>query len=136
MGRGTSAFLAAVLLVAAMVGYGCTTLTTTQSTQLSPEELREGIRSGSLVLRGDEMSVETVDGSEHLFTNYVVDEDAIRGELAGGEEAVVPIDVLVALRTHQTKQLRTNYAALAGYGVAWVGGTLLVTALFMAGGCC
>ncbi|MDE0659307.1 MAG: hypothetical protein F4029_02490 [Gammaproteobacteria bacterium] len=99
------------LLVVALVSFGCTTL---QSTQLPPEELRYGIRSGDLVQPGDEISVVTVDGAELVLVARDVDDAVIRGELPGGEEATVAIDDLVALRTHQVDPVRTGFAVAGG----------------------
>lgn len=115
--------LGGLLLVAMLIASGCTTL---QSTQLPPDELRDGIRDGSLVKLGDEISVVTTDGREHLFDVRGVDQDAIRGELADGEEAVVAIDDVVALRTHQTERIRTSYAVLGGIGAGGIGGFFLL----------
>ena len=115
--------LGGLLLVATLIASGCTTL---QSTQLPPDELRNGIRDGSLVETGDEISVVTTDGREHVFDVRGVDQDAIRGELADGEEAVVAIDDVVALRTHQTERIRTTYAVLGGIGAGGIGGFFLL----------
>lgn len=54
----------------ASVCVGCTTL---QSTQLPPEEVRYGIRTGGLVQPGDEISVVTAEGGEHLLIVREVD---------------------------------------------------------------
>lgn len=75
------------LFAVALAGSGCTTL---QSTQLPPDELRYGIRSGSLVQPGDEISVVTVDGKDYSFTVGHVGEDEIRGELAGAKRWLWP----------------------------------------------
>ena len=111
-GRATQECLFPVLLLAAsLVGSGCTTL---QSTQLPPEDLRYGIRSGSLVQPGDELSVVTADGKEYSLTVGDVGEEEIRGERPGGEELTLAIDDLVALRTHQVDATRTTFAVLGG----------------------
>lgn len=99
------------LFAVALAGSGCTTL---QSTQLPPDELRYGIRSGSLVQPGDDISVVTADGQEYAFKVGHVGEDKIRGERAGGEEVALAIDDLVALRTHKVEAVRTTFAVLGG----------------------
>lgn len=113
MGRRArqTSIVAGLLFTVALVGSGCTTL---QSTQLPPNELRYGIRSGSLVKPGDEISVVTADGKEYAFTVSHVGEDKIRGERAGGEEVALAIDDLVALRTHKVEAVRTTFAVLGG----------------------
>ena len=123
MTGGARPFLPGLLLAVALIASGCTTL---QSTQLPPDELRDGIRNGSLVETGDEISVVTTDGREHVFDVRGVDQDAIRGELADGEVAVVAIDDVVALRTHQTERIRTTYAVLGGIGAGGIGGFFLL----------
>lgn len=123
MTGGVRPFLLGLLLAVALIASACTTL---QSTQLPPDELRDGIRNGSLVETGDEISVVTADGREHLFDVRGLDQDAIRGELADGEEAVVAIDDVVALRTHQTERIRTTYAVLGGIGAGGIGGFFLL----------
>ena len=117
------------LLAAALAGFGCTTL---QSTQLPPDELRDGIRDGSLVNTGDEISVVTTDGREHFLDVRGVDRDAIRGELSGGEETVVAIDDVIALRTHQTERVRTTYAVLGGIGAGGIGAFFLLILILWA----
>ena len=102
------------LLAVALVSFGCTTL---QPTQLPPEELRYGIRSGELVQPGDEISVVTLDGAEYVLVTHDVDDDVIRGELSGGEAITVAIDDLVALRTREVDSARTGLA-LAGGSIA------------------
>ncbi|MCY3623934.1 MAG: hypothetical protein OXH68_19765 [Gammaproteobacteria bacterium] len=116
------------LLAVALAGSGCTTL---QSTQLPPDELRDGIRSGSLIKTGDEISVVTTDGREYLLDVRGLDREAIRG-LSGGEEAVVAIDDVVALRTHQTESVRTTYAVLGGIGAGGIGGFFLLLVILCA----
>ena len=124
-----SSLVTGLLLAIAFAGFGCTTL---QSTQLPPDELRYGIRSGSLVKPNDEISVVTMDGREYLLDVRGVDEDAIRGELSGGKEAVVAIDDVVALRTHQTEGVRTTYAVLGGIGAGGIGGFFLLLLILCA----
>ena len=123
-----SSFLLGPLLAVALAGSGCTTL---QSTQLPPDELRDGIRSGSLIKTGDEISVVTTDGREYLLDVRGLDREAIRG-LSGGEEAVVAIDDVVALRTHQTESVRTTYAVLGGIGAGGIGGFFLLLVILCA----
>ena len=119
--------VAGCLLAVALAGSGCTTL---QSTQLPPDELREGIRNGSLAQPGGKISVVTAAGREYVLTVGDVGEDAIRGELSNGEEVAVAIDDLVALRTHRVEPVRTTYAVLGGsfavgFGLILVLGALL-----------
>ncbi|MDE0421492.1 MAG: hypothetical protein OXK76_11500 [Gammaproteobacteria bacterium] len=108
-----------LVVLASMVG--CTTL---QSTRLPPEEIRYGIRSGSLVQTGDEISVVTNDGKERVLKVREVEADAIRGALKGGEETEVAIDDVVALSTHQLEPVRTVFYA---FGASM--GTLYLLAL-------
>ena len=121
--------LLGLLLAIALAGTGCTTL---QSTQLPPEELRQGIRNGSLVETGDEISVVTKDGREYLLDVRDVTEDAISGELSGRETAVVAIDDVVALRTHQTENVRTAYVVLGGIGAGGIAGFFLLLLILCA----
>ena len=106
--------LVAGLLLALASMVGCTTL---QSTRLPPDEVRYGIRSGSLVQPGDQISVVMDDGTETVLKVREVEADAIRGALKGGEETAVAIDDVVALRTHQLEPVRTTfYAFMAASG--------------------
>ncbi len=111
------------LVAAAMMGGGCTTM---KSNQMPPEALQEQIRSGSIVLAGDEVSVVTGNGKEHTFRVSAVEPDAILGTVEG-ESVTIPIDDVLALRTREVSVGRT---ALAGVGVyLLVGGVLIVLAM-------
>ena len=115
-----------VLLAVALVGPGCTSL---QSTQLPPDELRHGIRNGSLVQPGDRVSVVDSEGREYTLVVRKVDDDAIRGEQADGDEVTVAIDEVLALRTGQTHGVRTTFAVLGGIGGGALGTLLLLYVL-------
>lgn len=115
-----------VLLAVALVGPGCTSL---QSTQLPLDELRHGIRNESLVQPGDRVSVVDSEGKEYIFVVRKVDEDAIRGEQAAGDEVTVAIDEVLALRTGQTHGVRTTFAVLGGIGGGALGTLLLLYVL-------
>ena len=71
--------VAAGFVVAALVG-ACATM---QSSQLPPDALRSGIRSGALVGPGDKVNVVTADGKERAFTVASVDAEIIRGRVVG-----------------------------------------------------
>ncbi|MYA18521.1 MAG: hypothetical protein F4Z28_18030 [Gammaproteobacteria bacterium] len=114
-------FIVAGLLLALASMVGCTTL---QSTRLPPEEIRYGIRNGSLVQPGDQISVVTNDGKERVLKVREVEADAIRGALKGGEETEVAIDDVVALSTPQLEPVRTVFYA---FGASM--GTLYLLAL-------
>ena len=114
-------FIVAGLLLALASMVGCTTL---QSTRLPPEEIRYGIRNGSLVQPGDQISVVTNDGKERVLKVREVEADAIRGALMGGEETEVAIDDVVALSTPQLEPVRTVFYA---FGASM--GTLYLLAL-------
>ena len=99
-------FIVAGLLLALASMVGCTTL---QSTRLPPEEIRYGIRNGSLVQPGDQISVVTNDGKERVLKVREVEADAIRGAFKWGEETEVAIDDVVALSTPQLEPVRTVF---------------------------
>lgn len=94
-------------LIVAMLLSACTTL---QSSQLPPEALQSGIRSGALVEPGDRVNVVTADGKERAFTVTAVDTEVIRGESSGTDVAVA-IDDVIALRKREIEPVRTTFAA-------------------------
>ena len=108
------------LVVAAVLG-ACTTM---QSSQLPPDALHAGIRSGALVEPGDTVRAITVDGEEHALTVSAVDSETIRGESSDGSQVAVAIDDVIALRRREIEPVRTtfaaSYAALAVALVAFV----------------
>lgn len=126
-GRSTRrTFLLAGLLLALASMVGCTTL---QPTRLPPEEIRYGIRSGSLVQPGDKIGVIMDDGTETVLIVREVEADIIRGALRGEEETAVAIDGVVALRTHQLEPVRTMFYAFgASIGFVFL---LLMLAIFI-----
>ena len=97
------------LLATTLLSGACTTV---KSSQLPPEALRSGIRSGSLVAVGDSINVVTVDGMEHVFEVSAVDREHIRGESPDGQAVVVKVDEVVALRTREIEPVRTTFASL------------------------
>lgn len=115
-------FVAVLLFSVAVTGPGCTSL---QPTELPLDELRHGIRNGSLVQPGDKVGVVVADGKQFVLVVHEVDEDDMRGESAG-DEVTVAIDDVLALRTGRTDGVRTTFAVLSGIGVAG-----LVTLLFV-----
>ena len=101
-------------LIACTLMSGCVT---TRTMDMTPEQLREDIRSGELVKSGDHVSVVTATIGERVFRVTEVDQDVIRGE---GIE--VAIDDVVSL---QTREVHAGKTALA------VGGTLVgISGLF------
>ena len=106
--------MAVLLFAVGGTGPGCTTL---QSTELPLDELRHGIRKGSLVQPGDKVGVVVADGKQFVLVVHEVDEDDMRGESAG-DEVTVAIDDVLALRTGRTDGVRTTFAVLGGIGVA------------------
>ena len=129
-GRRKRACFAAVLLFSvAVTGPGCTSL---QSTELPLDELRHGIRNGSLVQPGDKVGVVVADGKQFVLVVHEVDEDDMRGESAG-DEVTVAIDDVLALRTGRTDGARTTFAVLGGIIGAALG-TVLLLFLLSSGG--
>ena len=122
-------FAAVLLFSVAVTGPGCTTL---QSTELPLDELRHGIRNGSLVQPGDKVGVVVADGKQFVLVVHEVDEDHMRGE-AAGDEVTVAIDEVLALRTGRTDGVRTTFAVLGGIGVAGFIALLFVGLLITAG---
>ena len=114
---GTPWLVVTCVLAAVALG-GCTTF---KPSQLPPDALRSGIRSGALVEAGDEVSVVTVDGTEYAFEVAAVDADEIRGRSPEDGLVVVPIDDVVALRKREVEPVRTTFASLgAAFAVALV----------------
>lgn len=104
------------LLATTLLNGACTTL---KSSQLPPEALRSGIRSGSLVAAGDSINVVTADGTQHAFEVSTVDREHIRGESADGRAVIIRIDDVVALRTREIEPVRTTFASVgAVYALA------------------
>ena len=95
-------------LVVPLLLSACTTM---QSSQLPPEALHSGIRSGALVEPGDTVNVVTVDGADHVLTVSAVDAETIRGESADGDRVAVAIDDVIALRRREVEPVRTTFAA-------------------------
>ena len=120
--RKRACFAAVLLFAVAVTGPGCTSL---QSTELPLDELRHGIRNGSLVQPGDKVGVVVADGKQFVLVVHEVDEDDMRGESAG-DEVTVAIDDVLALRTGQTDGVRTTFAVLGG-----IGGAGIVTLIFL-----
>lgn len=98
-------------LVLAVLLAACTTV---QSSQLPPDALRSGIRSGTLVEPGDRVSVVTAGGREYAFTVNAVDTEMIRGESSEGTLVGIAIDDVIALRKREVEPVRTTFAALYG----------------------
>lgn len=108
--------VAGIVLVAASLG-ACSTM---QSSQLPPDALRSGIRSGALVEPGDTINVVTVDGERHTVTVSALDPEMIRGESSEGSPLAITIDEIIALRKREVEPVRTTFAALyAGVAVAF-----------------
>lgn len=104
------------LLATSLLNGACTTV---KSSQLPPEALRSGIRSGSLVAAGDSINVVTTDGVEHAFEVSTVSREHIHGESPDGKAVVVRIDDVVALRTREIEPVRTTFASVgAAYALA------------------
>ena len=109
-GGHTVAAMAVVFAVIVSIS-GCTTL---QPTPLPPEELRAGIRDGSLVEAGDEIVVFVADGTEYALRVWSVDENDIRGASPTGSHLTVAVDDVIAVRTRQIEPVRTMYAVSGG----------------------
>ena len=107
--RASGVRLTACLAATAILTGACTTV---QSSQLPPDALRSGIRSGALAQSGDSISVVTADGIEHALVVSTTDEEVIRGESPGGDPVAVPISEIVALRKREVEAVRTSFAAL------------------------
>ena len=103
--------LVAWLVAAAVLSAGCTTL---KAKRLPPEALQAQIRDGSILQAGDEASIVTEDGKEHVIKVSAVGPDEIAGTGDGGESVTVLIDDVLALRTREVSVGRT---AAVGVGV-------------------
>ncbi len=99
------------LLAVGALSVGCTTV---KPSQLPPDALRSGIRSGTLIQAGDQVSVVTVDGAEHGIKVSTVTADAIQGESPEHGFVTVAIDDVVALRKREVEPVRTTFVALGG----------------------
>lgn len=113
---GLSDRTVAWVVVVALLSGGCTTL---KPSQLPPEQLRAEIRNGSILQVGDEASIVTDDGAEHILTVTALETDAIVGNLEGGAQVTIPIDDVLAVRTQETDGVRTALAAVGGYVIVW-----------------
>lgn len=136
IGNARIRHVGACLLALATLNGGCTTL---QSSEMPPEAIREGIRDGYLVAAGDTVGVVTKDGTEHLIRVLDVNSNNIRGTTGGGtsgwlagksaEAVEIPIDDVLALRTHQLEPVRSSFAAMGGAAVLSLGALFLLAAL-------
>ena len=106
--------VAVCLIGVALLNAGCTTL---QSSQLSPDAIRAGIRDGYLVQVGDEIGLVTADGLEQVIRVLAVDADTIRGEASVGGEVVIAVADVLALRTPQVEPVRSTFVALGSTAV-------------------
>ena len=113
---GLSGRTVAWVVVVALLSGGCTTL---KPNQLPPEQLRAEIRNGSILQVGDDASIVTEDGDEHILTVTALEVDAIVGNLEGGAQVTIPIDDVLAVRTQQVDGARTALAAVGGYVIVW-----------------
>ena len=112
--RATGLRLVACLVATVMLTGACTTV---RPSQLPPDALQSGIRSGALVQPGDSITVVTADGMEHAVVVSSSDSEAIRGASPDGDPIAVPISEVVALRKREIEPVRTTFAAL---GAAWM----------------
>ena len=98
-------------IAAALLCGGCTTF---KASQLPPDALRSGIRSGALIAAGDDISIVTAGGTEYLLTVSAVDAVMVRGQSPNQSAVAIPIDEILALRKREVEPVRTTFAALGG----------------------
>ncbi|MDE0422135.1 MAG: hypothetical protein OXK76_14790 [Gammaproteobacteria bacterium] len=111
--------------MAAVLSTGCTSL---QTSPLSPDALRSGIRAGKLIEPGEDVWITTVDGREHAFKVTALDANSVRGELLGGEPVNVAVADVVGLRT---VELEVVPSFLAAAGIYYLAATTLALALLV-----
>ena len=111
--------------VTAVLSSGCTSL---QTSPLSPDALRSGIRAGKLIEPGEDVWITTVDGGEHAFKVSTLDDDRIRGELLGGEPVDIAVADVVGLRTVELEVVPSVFAAMGMYYLAAISISLALVA--------
>ena len=88
----------------------------TQKIDQPPTSLREAIRNGELVEPGQHVTVVSTSRGELAFRVTEIDRNAIRGK-----DEEVPIEDVVALRTHRVDLLATAGLVASGYALIAVG---------------
>ena len=110
--RGRAIFL---IGMAASTLAGCTTL---QERGVTPDELREALRSDEIA--GEPIVLKTADGAEHALQSWRFDAtaDVIRGTLEDGRTASLAVDDVTALGW---RQAATGTTAILVVGVVVAG---------------
>ena len=99
---------------------GCTGCTSLRWVDAPPQDLRDSIRQGGLVQRGDQVVAVTRDGESVGLEVAAVNRGFIHGRRPAAEAASqvsVEIDEIVALRKRGVDVRRTVLAAGIGYAV-------------------
>ncbi len=102
---------ALIATLAILLG-GCSSL---KPLDLTAEEVREQVRAGEIARPGERVSVTTEDGRTHEFKVVEVTDHAVRGD-----DADVPIDTIVSLRTRQTDPARTALTVAGAVAAVYV----------------
>ena len=113
--------VAPIALMVGLVIAGCTGCTSLRWVDAPPQDLRDSIRDGSLVHRGDQVVAVTRDGESVGMEVAAVNRGFIHGQRPAAEEASevsVEIDEIVALRKRGVDVGRTVLALGIGYAVA------------------
>ena len=102
----------AMMTVFAILIGGCASL---KPVNLPPGEVREQVRAGQTARPGERVSVTTEDGRTHEFKVVQVTDGSVRGD-----DAEVPIDTIVRVRTMQPDPVRTALAVAGTVAAVYI----------------